>query len=203
MPAATDPLPLKQLKEGTAVIQDPPLPLEVQQRVRVIERLMLVEGTAAYGKEQQSCAQELGMSLRSLQRLVKRWRASGVVGVTKQVRSDRGVPRITPAWQDFILKTYREGNQGQRRLSRAQVAERVKARAEALGMEDYPSRMTVYRLLEPQIKQTQRPVGSPCERETSLKRTQGRRFQSLGQIKCGKWITPQSKSCWLIKLARF
>lgn len=62
-------------------------------------------------------------------------------------RRDRGEFRISKEWQEFILKTYQEGNQGSRQMSPAQVAVRVKVRAQELGTEDYPSHMSVYRLL--------------------------------------------------------
>ncbi len=58
-------------------------------------------------------------------------------------------------WQEFILKTYQDGNRGSSRLSRAQVAVRVKVRAQELGVEHYPSHMSVYRILKPYIEQEQ------------------------------------------------
>jgi hypothetical protein len=46
---------------------------EVQQRIEVIQQLIAAQGTERYGKLQQKAAKKLGMSVRSLQCLVKRW----------------------------------------------------------------------------------------------------------------------------------
>jgi putative transposase len=105
---------------------------------------------------QSQVAQSLGISLRSLQRLVKAWRDCGIRGLSGQPRRDRGDPRISEDWQDFILKTYRDGNRGSRQMSPLQVAVRVKVRAQEMGVENYPSHMTVYRLLNPLIKKAQK-----------------------------------------------
>jgi hypothetical protein len=51
------------------------LPPEVQRRVKVIQQLMAVRGTKRYAKVQQQTAQSLGISVRSLQRMVKAWRS--------------------------------------------------------------------------------------------------------------------------------
>ena len=64
------------------------------------------------------------------------------------------------AWQKFIVKTYQDGNRGSRQLSPAQVAVRVKVRAQALGEDTYPSHMSVYRLLKPLIEKAQQPKRS-------------------------------------------
>jgi putative transposase len=67
-------------------------------------------------------------------------------GLSGQPRRDRGNPRISEDGQEFILKTYRESNRGSRQISPLQVAIRVKVRAQAMGVENYPSPMTAYRL---------------------------------------------------------
>ena len=128
---------------------------EVQQRIEVIQQLISAQGTDRYGKLQQQAAKKLGMSVRSVQRLVKRWREQGLSALSKQCRVDQGAVRISSEWRDFILKTYREGNRGSRSLTPAQVALRVKVRAQELGIEDCPSRTTVYRILKPQIQKQQ------------------------------------------------
>ncbi|HET9789281.1 MAG TPA: helix-turn-helix domain-containing protein, partial [Pyrinomonadaceae bacterium] len=142
------------------------LPVEVQQRMQVIQRLLSAEGTKSYGAVQERSARELGISVRSLQRLVKRWRESGLAGLRKQVRSDQGETKISQDWQEFIIKTYREGNRGSRSMSAAQVWLRVKARAAEKGLETYPSRTTVYRMLKPYIekRQQKRSLGWRHER---------------------------------------
>lgn len=127
------------------------LPFEVQQRIEVIQQLLAAQGSEHYGQVQQQAALKLGISVRSLQRLVQAWRKQGVAGLYRQRRRDYGQVQTSAFWHEFILKTYREGNRGGRRMSRAQVAVRVKVQAQELGADDYPSHMTVYRLLQPEI----------------------------------------------------
>lgn len=131
------------------------VPEVVQQRIGVIQELIAYQGTEGYAGVQAQAAKQLGMSIRSLQRLMKKWREEGILGLMPQARRDRGKARIGEDWQQFIVKTYREGNRGSRSLSPAQVAVRVKVRAQELGERKYPSHMTVYRILKPMIEQRQ------------------------------------------------
>ena len=135
------------------VVSEPTI--EVQQRIEMIQTLISAQGTERYGKLQQQAAKQLGISIRSLQRLVKRWREQGLSGLSKPPRVDRGASKISSEWQDFILKTYRDGNRGSRSLTPAQVVLRVRARAQELGVSDYPKRTTVYSILRPQIEKQQ------------------------------------------------
>ena len=91
---------------------------------------------------------------------MRKIREEGISGIIRHERSDRGEARIEKEWQEFIEKTYREGNQGSRRMTAAQVAVRVKARAKEKGIEKYPSRMTVYRLLKPLKEKEESPKRS-------------------------------------------
>jgi putative transposase len=129
--------------------------IELQQRIEVIQQVMAVRGTERYGKVQRQAAKKLGMSVRSLRRLMRGWQQQGIAGLTRQLRSDRGTSKQSEDWQSFIVKTYREGNRGSRRMSRAQVALRVRARAQELGVENYPKRTTVYSMLQGQIEKQQ------------------------------------------------
>ena len=72
-------------------------------------------------------------------------------------KPDRGQFRVSEEWQAFIVKTYRDGNRGSRCLSPAQVAVRVKVRAQELGEDSYPSHMSVYRILKPLIEKANQP----------------------------------------------
>lgn len=104
----------------------------MQQRVEVIQQLIAVRGTKHYDKVQQQAAQRLGISVRSLRRWVKSWQEYGIVGLSRQMRSDQGAIEISLDEQKFIIKTYRSGNCGSKRMSRAQVAVRVRMRAQEL-----------------------------------------------------------------------
>jgi putative transposase len=132
-----------------------PLTIELQQRIEVIQQVMSVRGTERYAKVQRQAAKKLGLSVRSLRRLMRSWQQQGMAGLTRQSRSDQGTSKQSQDWRDFILKTYRDGNRGSRSMSPAQVALRVRARAQELGVENYPKRTTVYSILQPQIEKQQ------------------------------------------------
>ena len=133
-----------------------PMMIEMQQQMEVIQGLIAAQGTSRYGAIQQQAARKLGISVRSVQRLVKTWHERGLSGLTKQARSDQGaVVKISAQWYKFILRTYRDGNRGSQQMTPAQVALRVRAHAENLRVQDYPSRTTIYRVLQPQIKRQQ------------------------------------------------
>ncbi len=137
-------------------------PLREQQRLRVevIQGLMGASDREEYRQRQQAVAERLNLSISSIQRLVREWKRRGIAGLSWRDCSDRGQFRVSEEWQAFIVKTYRDGNRGSRYLSPAQVAVRVKVRAQELGSTPYPSHMSVYRILKPLIEQAQQPQRS-------------------------------------------
>lgn len=128
---------------------------EERERVGALEWLGGSPDRGSYGERQREVAKALGMSVRNVQYLMRAWEESGVSGVIRRGRSDVGVRRIEAEWVEYIIETYRSGNRGGRRMSRAQVAVRVAARAEEMGESHPPSRMTVYRVLGSEIEQQQ------------------------------------------------
>jgi putative transposase len=122
-----------------------------QQRVKAMGRLANVPDRVTYLALQQEIAQQLNMSVRNVQHLLKAWQAEGVAGVIRQGRSDCGKRRLAEDWTEYIVQTYRAGNRGGRRMSRAQVAVRVAARALEIGDSNPPSRASVYRVLQSEI----------------------------------------------------
>ncbi len=78
-----------------------------------------------------------------------------VIGVTDSGNKEllgleAGFRESELSWKPLLLR-YHKGNRGGRRMSRAQVAVRVEARARELGEGEYPSRSTVYRVLRKEI----------------------------------------------------
>ena len=140
-------------------------------RVREIQKLLRHQGQADYGAAQKRAARRLGISVRSVQRMMQRWRQDGVAGVVRSERRDKGQSQLSQAWQRYILETWRAGNREGRRLSPAQVYLRVRARAVEIGDERSPSHMSVYRLLRPEIekkRQSQFKIqNSECKIEES------------------------------------
>lgn len=131
------------------------LSYEVRRRLEVVQRLAHSEQGSDYREKQKRAASELGMTLRSLRRLQRQYQESGIAGLQRQVRSDQGQVKVSAYWQSFIIKTYRDGNKGQRQTSRSQVAKLVASHAAEKGESDYPSRRSVYRVLAADIQQSE------------------------------------------------
>ncbi len=146
-----------QGSETEHVIQSVELSEAAKERIQAMQYLGSAPDRATYLIRQRAIAKQLGMSVRNVQRLMRQWRNSGMGGVIRQERKDHGEHRVSQQWLDYILKTYRQGNRGSRQMSRAQVAVRVASRAQELGELEYPSRATVYRILQSEIdKQAQK-----------------------------------------------
>jgi putative transposase len=141
---------------------------EEQTRLLVLQELLATASQPGYVKRQQAVANKLGVTVRSVRRLVRQIREDKIVSVIRRSRSDRGESRISEEWQKFIIKTYKEGNRSSRQISPAQVAVRVKVRAQELGTENYPSHMTVYRILKPLIDRGQQQKRALGWREDCL-----------------------------------
>lgn len=125
---------------------------EARWKQEIIQSLLEPCDRITYGQRQREAAQKLGISVRTVRRLVKKWEEQGLEALTQTNRTDKGKHRIDQQWQEFIIKTYKEGNKGSKRITPKQVAVRVQARALQLGEEKHPSYRTVYRVLEPIIE---------------------------------------------------
>ena len=144
------------------VVPPEPLSEETRHRLVVIRRLETLQNKADRSIDQQQAASELGISLRSLRRLRRQYRETGVLGSQRQSRSDKGRFRVSEYWQSYIIKTYRDGNKGQRATSRAQVAKLVESHAAEIGENDYPSRPSVYRILAAELDRANQKAKSRC-----------------------------------------
>jgi putative transposase len=78
-----------------------------QARLLVLQELLATSNQPGYGKRQQVVAQKLGITVRSVRRLVRHLREDKIVSVVRRSRSDRGEARISEEWQKFIIKTYK------------------------------------------------------------------------------------------------
>jgi putative transposase len=79
---------------------------EERERLVALQGLLAVANQPTYLKRQQAVAEQLGISVRSVRRLVRQLREEGASNVIRRSRSDRGAARISESWQDFIVKTY-------------------------------------------------------------------------------------------------
>ncbi|MBD2655537.1 Mu transposase C-terminal domain-containing protein [Synechocystis sp. FACHB-383] len=146
-------------KDNLAIPQE--LPEEAQLKLEVIQTLLEPCDRGAYGEKLKAGAQRLGISVRSVQRLFKRYQEEGIAVLTSSCRKDRGHHRIGEEWSDFILNTYKKGNEGSRRMNPKQVAIRVQVRSQELGEDKPPSYRTVLRVLEPVINKKKKSIRSP------------------------------------------
>jgi putative transposase len=121
-------------------------------RLKTVKELLAVKELPDYGRREEAAAKKLNLSKRSMKRLVKGMNEVGSMSVIRQVRSDKGNTKISKEWEEFIVKTYQEGNRGSTQISPAQVAVRVRVKAQEEEREEYPSRMSVYRILKPLIE---------------------------------------------------
>lgn len=144
------------------------LPVEAQTKLEVIQTLLEPCDRTAYGHKLREGAMKLGISVRSLQRLFKRYQQEGLTALVTIDRRDKGKHRIDDFWQEFILKTYQEGNKGSKRMNVKQVAIRVQAKAYELKETDYPSYRTVLRVLKPYTEKKNKSIRSPGWQGNSL-----------------------------------
>ncbi|MEY3255346.1 MAG: hypothetical protein RLZZ29_477, partial [Cyanobacteriota bacterium] len=168
-----EPLPFDDNNDLAEIQNDEPeetnviiteLSAEAKLKMEVIEGLLEPCDRKTYGQKLRVAAEKLGKTVRTVQRLVKKYQQDGLSAIVDTERNDKGSYRIDPEWQKFIISTFKEGNKGSKKMTPAQVAIRVQVRAGQLGLEDYPSHMTVYRVLNPIIerqeqKQKVRNVG--------------------------------------------
>jgi putative transposase len=142
---------------------------EAKLKMEVIQSLLEAGDRTTYAQIMKEAAVKLGKSVRTVRRLIDKWEKEGLVGLTQTERNDKGKHRVDEEWQEFILKTYKEGNKGSKRMTRQQVAVRVRARADELGIKP-PSHMTVYRVLQPLIEKQEKAksIRSPGWRGSRL-----------------------------------
>ena len=91
---------------------------EARLKMEIIESLLESCDRQTYGERLKDAAKKLGKSVRTVQRLVQKWEGEGLLALIAKDRADKGKHRISEEWQDFIIKTYREGNKGSKRMSR-------------------------------------------------------------------------------------
>lgn len=143
---------------------------EAQRKLDIVKSLIEPCDRFTYGEKLRDAAEKLGCSVRSVQRLIKRWESEGVAALVSSNRADRGKHRISEFWQDFIIKTYEAGNKGSRRMKPKQVAVRVQAKAREVEDPKPPSYKTVLRVLKPIIerKAKKKSIRSPGWKGSTL-----------------------------------
>ncbi|WP_193198647.1 Mu transposase C-terminal domain-containing protein [Nostoc sp. MG11] len=142
---------------------------EALLKMEVIQNLLKNRDRTTYTQKLKEAAEKLGKSVRTVRRLVDKWEHEGLAGLVQNQRVDKGKHRVDEDWQKFVLKTYKDGNEGSKRMTRQQVFIKAKARADELGVKP-PSHMTVYRILQPLIDKIEqaKSIRSPGWRGSRL-----------------------------------
>lgn len=83
---------------------------EGRVKLEVMQSLIEPCDRVTYGQRLRDGAQKLNISVRSVQRLFKKYQQQGLVALITTERSDRGQHRISAFWQEFIVNTYKTGN---------------------------------------------------------------------------------------------
>ena len=147
--STSDPDPSNFPEESNTIITEL-VSAEASLKLQVIQKLIEPCDRATYGQRLKTASEKLECSVRTVQRLVKKWEEEGLAALAQEGRSDRGAHRISAEWQKFIIGAYDKG-----KCTPAQVAIKVKTKAKADGLTSYPSHMTVYRVLAPLIERQQ------------------------------------------------
>ncbi len=101
----------------------------------------------------------LEKSTRTIRRMVSKVEQEGLSALTSKVRADKGQLRISPEWQEKIIKLYKQKkrilnkkNKDQKlEVNCFQIWKLIEAEAKLSGLKDgeFPSHVTVYKVLEP------------------------------------------------------
>ncbi|MGF1460769.1 MAG: Mu transposase C-terminal domain-containing protein [Leptolyngbyaceae cyanobacterium] len=121
--------------------------VEARLKLEIVEKLSEPCDRRTYGERLRSAAQKLECSVRTVQRLMKKWEQEGIHALVDSGRKDKGDPRIPEDWQRFIKDAYANG-----KCTPAQVFTKIRQRARQEGLDSHPSHMTVYRILNPLIE---------------------------------------------------
>jgi Mu transposase, C-terminal/Winged helix-turn helix len=154
-----------------------------QELLDILQPLMEPCDRNTYSQRLKDAVEKLGKSKRTVQRLMKLWQEEGIQAFTNGPRLDKGRPRMSEDWQKFIVKTYEQGNQADKKMTPAQVALKVKVEAARLG-DKCPSHMSVYRLLAPIIERRaqKKSLRSPGWQGSRLVLSTQRRVQRGGIV---------------------
>lgn len=141
-----------------------------QLKLAVIQILLQPTDRITYGQRLREGAMKLDTSVRSVQRMFKKYQIEGLEALIGKDRVDCGQFRISEFWQDFIVKTYKHGNKGSRRMTPKQVSIQVQAKAREIKDQKPPKYRTVLRVIAPLLAEADRikKIRSPGWRGSTL-----------------------------------
>ena len=132
---------------------------EDRLRMELIEGIRHASDRATKTKLIEEAANKLEKSTRTIRRMVSKVEQEGLSGLASTVRSDKGQLRISPEWQDKIIKLYKKKRRVLNKKNKDkklevncfQIWKLIEAEAKLSGLKDgeFPSHVTVYKVLEP------------------------------------------------------
>jgi putative transposase len=112
------------------------IPLEIPEEARrwqqAIEELRQPCDRKTYGQRKREIADRFGVSLKTIERKVKAWEEKGIDAFVETERADKNRTRVSKYWQEFVLKTHKEGTKGGKRKTRRQTANMVETHDDEL-----------------------------------------------------------------------
>ncbi|MBR8829675.1 MAG: hypothetical protein N5P05_001375 [Chroococcopsis gigantea SAG 12.99] len=152
-----------ETSKGYLLPSDEMITDDVKMKMDLIASLIEPCDRETYGQRKQAAAKQLGVTVRSVERLLKKYREKGLMALVK-TRSDRGKTRIDEDWKEFIIETYasdakkNDEDENINSILRHQVYLKVKGKAKQLGLQkgEFPSCQTVYRILNQYIEEKRR-----------------------------------------------
>ncbi len=131
------------------------LPQEARIKLEVIQSLLEPCDRQIYGERLREGSTKLGVSVRTLQRLFKKYQEQGLAALVSSDRSDKGTHRISEFWQTFIVNLYKKNT----KITGKQLEEKVKTKAIEIKDEQPPDYRTILRVIQP-IKEKQEKADS-------------------------------------------
>ncbi len=125
-------------------------------RFRLVQWLAAAPDRETYRQRKQEVASTLKVSVRQVERLLRRFQVGELDEENSAVRADKGSHRVDPSWVEYIQKAYEQGNKTGR-MSPSDVAREVKRHAIVdRHLEDgqYPHQATVFRVLKPLVERS-------------------------------------------------
>ena len=114
-------------KDNVTVVE---LSAEAKLKMELIDAIRHAPDNDTRKQKIDIAAQVLGKHPRTIKRMLAKVESEGLLVLAQTVRTDKGTLRNTTTyWQDFIIKTYKDGNRNGSRISRNQVYQKVKAHA--------------------------------------------------------------------------
>ena len=132
---------------------------EQKVKLELIESIRHAGDRKTKTKLIEEAANKLEKSTRTIRRMLKKVEMEGLAGLCSTVRSDKGEFRISPEWQEKIIKLYKKKRRLLNKKNKDkklevncfQIWKLIEAEAKLSGLKDgeFPSHVTVYKVLEP------------------------------------------------------